>query len=177
MGQIQIQSATEDEFKSALAALSDILYQCVLQGASVGFIQPFDQRQSSNYWLEKVLPDLATGAVVVYLAKVDGIVVGCVQLGLATPANQTHRADVAKLLVHPQYQRRGIARKLMLQLESHALQVGRSLLTLDTKTGDSAEPLYLSLGYINCGTIPNFAKDPVLNRLDATTIMYKSLRW
>ena len=177
MGQIQIQVATKGDLNNDLVALSDILYQCVLGGASVGFIQPFDQRQSSNYWLEKVLPDLVAGALVLLLAKIDGIVIGCVQLGLATPQNQMHRADVAKLLVHPQYQRRGIARKLMMQLEGHALRMGRSLLTLDTKTGDSAEPLYLSMGFISSGTIPNFARDPVLNRLDATTIMYKSLRW
>ncbi|MCJ8340341.1 MAG: GNAT family N-acetyltransferase [Pseudomonadales bacterium] len=177
MSQIQIETATADNFSHCLAALSDILYQCVLQGASVGFIQPFDQHQSSQYWQDKVLPDLATGAVVLYLARIDTIIVGCVQLGLATPANQTHRAEVAKLLVHPQYQRRGIARKLLMHLESQALRLGRSLLTLDTKTGDSAEPLYLSMGFISCGTIPNFAKDPVLSRLDATTIMYKNLRW
>ncbi|EPJ55292.1 MAG: hypothetical protein OFPI_04230 [Osedax symbiont Rs2] len=177
MGQVQIQVATPEDLNNSLVALSDILYQCVLQGASVGFIQPFDQQQSSNYWLEKVLPDLAAGRLVMFLAKIDAIVIGCVMLGLATPPNQMHRADVAKLLVHPQYQRRGVAKKLMMQLQSHALRLGRSLLTLDTKTGDSAEPLYLSMGFISSGTIPNFAKDPVLNSLDSTTIMYKNLRW
>jgi ribosomal protein S18 acetylase RimI-like enzyme len=59
-----------------------------------------------------------------------------------TPANQPHRAEVRKLLVHPKLRRQGIARALMAEVERHAVALFLSLLTLDTRTGDSAEPLY-----------------------------------
>lgn len=72
--------------------------------------------------------------------------------------------------------RRGIAQMLMAELERHAHQLGRTLLTLDTRTGDNAEPLYASLGYVAIGVPPGFCRDTAdATRLDSTTIMYKRL--
>jgi hypothetical protein len=53
--------------------------------------------------------------------------------------------------------------------------LGRSLLTLDTRTGDNAEPLYASLGYHTTGIIPGYCLDPFKREFDSTTIMYKPL--
>ena len=97
------------------------------------------------------------------------------QLDLDTPPNQTHRGEVSKLLVHPSIRRRGIAQRLMVRLEAEARSCGRTLITLDTRTGDKAEPLYASLGYVVAGVIPGYARDPREDRLDATTYMYKRL--
>jgi ribosomal protein S18 acetylase RimI-like enzyme len=103
-------------------------------------------------------------------------VVGSVQLDYDTPPNQPHRADVRKLLVHPRSRRQGIARMLMRELERRARERGRTLLTLDTRSGDKAEPLYASMGYCVVGIIPGFCRDTAdAGRLDATTIMYKQL--
>ena len=56
------------------------------------------------------------------------------------------------------------------------MAAGRSLITLDTRTGDRAEPLYASLGYVTVGVIPGFSRDSHdAHRLDGTTIMYKQL--
>jgi ribosomal protein S18 acetylase RimI-like enzyme len=93
------------------------------------------------------------------------------------PANQPHRAEVSKLLVHPEYRRRGLARRMMLELEGRAGKFRKTLLTLDTRTGDAAEPLYASLGFQTTGIIPGYCLDPdATGRLDATTIMYKQLQ-
>ena len=43
-------------------------------------------------------------------------------------------------------------------LEPIAQADGRTLLTLDTVTGSSAEPLYRSLGYVEVGVIPRYAR-------------------
>jgi hypothetical protein len=56
-----------------------------------------------------------------------------------------------------------------------AQEEGRVLLTLDTRTGDAAQPLYASLGYVLAGVIPRYARAPEAPRLEATTIMYKEL--
>jgi hypothetical protein len=38
-----------------------------------------------------------------------------------------------------------------------------------------AEPLYLSLGYVQAVIIPRYAVDPEGRKLEATTILYKEL--
>ena len=81
---------------------------------------------------------------------------------------------MTKLLVHPDFRRRGIARALMIALEDHAGQRGRSLITLDT-AGASAQALYRTLGYLTVGDIPDYAMDASGRRLEATTIMYKRI--
>jgi hypothetical protein len=58
-------------------------------------------------------------------------------------------------------------------LERRAGELRRSLITLDTRTGDHAEPLYASLGYVAVGIIPDFCLDPREPKLHPTTIMYK----
>ena len=63
----------------------------------------------------------------------------------------------------------------MAEIESLARREERSLLTLDTVTGDKAEPLYASLGYRTVGVIPGYSLNPARERLDSTTLMYKAL--
>ncbi len=158
-----------------IAELAGILHACVLDGASVGFIVPFTMSEAEAFWRRKALPGVESGGVVLLGAEVDGRLVGTVQLDHDTMPNQPHRADVKKMLVHPDFRRRGIARALMRELEVRARRLNRTLLTLDTRTGDSAEPLYASLGYETTGIIPDFCRDTLTPRLDSTTIMYKRL--
>ncbi len=60
-------------------------------------------------------------------------------------------------------------------VEALARAEGRTLLTLDTRTGDAAEPLYRSMGYLTAGVIPNYARAAASPELHATTFMYKIL--
>ena len=63
----------------------------------------------------------------------------------------------------------------MIKLETPARALGKTLITLDTKTGDNAELLYAEMGYVTAGTIPGYCRDPFVEQLHATTIMYKAL--
>ncbi|MDR6675978.1 GNAT family N-acetyltransferase [Pseudomonas oryzihabitans] len=156
--------------------LQGLLSDCVALGASIGFILPLADAASRAFWTDTVIPGVEKGTRLLFAAKRQGRVVGSVQLLLDTPANQPHRAEVAKLLVHPEQRRQGIARALMLALEDAARTQGRELLTLDTRSDDHAEPLYLSLGYTVAGRIPGYALDAVqTTRRDSTTLMYKTL--
>jgi GNAT superfamily N-acetyltransferase len=159
--------------ESDLEALARILHAAVRAGASVSFILPFSLDDARDFWRGQVLPRVAAGSRRALLAELDGRIAGTVQIDLAMPPNQAHRAEVLKLLVHPEARRQGIARALMLALEDIARAEGRTLLTLDTRTGDRAEPLYLSLGYVRVGVIPGYARAPQSPDLEATTIMYK----
>ena len=155
--------------------LTALLVACVHDGASIGFVLPFSEEEAEAFWTRKVLPGVRDGTRVLLAAEANGRIIGTAQLGHDTPANQPHRADVNKLMVHPDFRRRGIARALMIEIERTARRLGRSLLTLDTRTGDSAEPLYASMGYTVSGVIPGYCLDVEKTRLDSTTVMYKAL--
>ena len=73
------------------------------------------------------------------VALANGRPVGTVQLLLAMPDNGRHRAEVVKLMVHPQARRQGIARLLMQEVQALAARHRRSLLVLDTLSGSAAQ--------------------------------------
>lgn len=164
------------EIERDLDMLADVLHAVVHDGAGVSFVVPFSTDAAREFWVDKVLPGVRSGTRRVAVARRDARIVGTAQLEFAWPPNQQHRADVTKLLVHPEARRQGIARALMLALEEIALTGGRTLLTLDTWTGGSAERLYQSLGYVTVGVIPRFARGSLTAALEPTTIMYKELR-
>jgi ribosomal protein S18 acetylase RimI-like enzyme len=172
---MEISKLAVADFTSALPGLTSLLHACVIDGASIGFILPFAPAQAESFWRDKVFPAVAQGTRIVLIARLEGEIAGTVQLDYDTPGNQLHRAEVRKLLVHPKFRRRGIAKALMAAIEAIAAGLGRSLITLDTRTGDSAEPLYTGMGYQIAGIIPGYCRDTSSNRLDPTTVMYKNL--
>ena len=95
------------------------------------------------------------------------------QLVLAQPENQPHRADVAKMLVWRSARRRGIGAALMTAAEQVAREHAKSLLVLDTASGD-AERLYDRLGWTRVGAIPGYALYPDGRPCD-TTVFWKAL--
>ena len=172
---VAISPLSATEAARQVAELGALLHACVHDGASIGFVLPFSAAESEWYWRSKVLPRVQDGVVILLVARRDGRIVGSVQLDHDTPPNQPHRAEVRKLLVHPDCRRQGIAKALMIAIESRAAALGRNLLTLDTRTGDDAEPLYTKLGYRTAGIIPGYCRDPFEEKLDPTTVMYKAL--
>ena len=164
-----------DTIDRDIAMLADVLRAVVYDGAGVSFVVPFSQDEARSFWIERVLPGVRAGTRRVLVARDEARIVGTVQIDLATPLNQRHRAEVLKLLVHPEARRRGIARSLMVALEPIARSEGRTLLTLDTWTGGHAEVLYRSLGYVTVGVIPRYARGSLAPALEPATFMYKEL--
>jgi ribosomal protein S18 acetylase RimI-like enzyme len=158
-----------------LDMLSDVLQAVVNGGAGVSFFVPFSHDDAHTFWRNNVLPDVLAGTRRVVVARSNDRIVATVQIDTGLPPNQQHRAEVAKLLVHPTARRRGIARAIMVALEAIAQSAGKTLLTLDTVTGSHAEPLYRSLGYVTVGVIPGYARSALTPDLESTTIMYKEL--
>ncbi|MBL8707769.1 MAG: GNAT family N-acetyltransferase [Rhodospirillaceae bacterium] len=153
-------------------ALIELLMDVVAGGGAVSFLPPLTEAEAAAFW-DSALADLAHRMILV--ARDDaGLILGSVQLIPAPMPNQPHRADVAKLLVHRQMRRRGIARALMQAVEAAAQTIDRNLLTLDTRRGDAAESLYRSLGYAEAGIIPRYAKNADGSFHD-TVIFYKEI--
>jgi GNAT superfamily N-acetyltransferase len=121
--------------------LAQILHACVHEGASVGFVIPFEQSEARAYWLERVAAPHATGSKLVLVATLGGAAAGTAQLDLDTMPSKRHHAEVSKVLVDPAFRRAGVGRALMGEIERRAAKEGRWLLTLDT-AGDAAEALY-----------------------------------
>ncbi len=172
---VEIEELGAEGVEAHVPALAAVLHACVQDGASVGFVLPFPVEEAEAWWRGSVAPAVRAGARLVLVAWEAGEVVGTVQLDWDTPPNQPHRAEVRKLLVHPGWRRRGVARALMAAVEARARALGRVVLTLDTRTGDAAEPLYESLGYRVAGVIPRWCVDVRRERFDATTVMYRFL--
>ena len=156
-----------------LDGLAAVLEDCVTGGASVSFMAPFSHAQARDVF-EEYAGEIERGRRLLLAAFDEGTVVGTVQVVFALPPNQPHRADIAKLLVHRSARRRGIARLLMERAEADAVAVGKTLLVLDTVTGDDAERLYERLGYERVGVIPGYALYPDGRPCD-TTVFFKTL--
>lgn len=168
-----IQLLNPIEMQAALPDFVDLLCATVDDGASVGFLPPLSTQEAEAYW-QSVLSDMAQSKLLLWGARQHGRVMGTVQLHPVLKPNGRHRAEVAKLLVHPHSRRQGIARALMVALEQEAILRGRTTLVLDTRQGDPSELLYTRLGYVKAGVIPHFARNGE-GTLDPTVFYYKWL--
>ena len=154
--------------------LIDLLRDSVEGGASVGFLSPLKREIAEAFWQDMLREVESPHRVILVATTESGEVAGSVQLALGQKENGRHRAEVQKLLVHSRYRHQGLGRRLMEAIEHEAQQRGITLLVLDTIEGELAEQLYLKLGYVRVGEIPNFALFPD-GRLWATVIFYKEL--
>jgi GNAT superfamily N-acetyltransferase len=159
---------------AALAELAEVLVDCVEGGASVNFMSPYSHDEALAFF-RKVANSVSSGDIVLLAARCDGKIVGTVQLGLDTPPNQRHRADIKKMLVHRSARGRGIGAALMAAVEAEARARGRWLVVLDTVPGENGHRLYLRAGFQQSGIVPDYAMFPD-GRLCDTAIMWKRLR-
>jgi GNAT superfamily N-acetyltransferase len=154
--------------------LSDVLIDCVEGGASVSFMFPMTRAKAEAFWRGVAVSAGREERAVLAAEDMVGTIVGTVQVIWAQPENQPHRADLAKMLVHRQARRHGIGAALLAAAEQRALSAGKTLLVLDTASGD-AERLYARQGWERAGIIPNYALWPQ-GGFCATTVFFKSLR-
>jgi GNAT superfamily N-acetyltransferase len=171
--QIEIRRLGGTELHAQLDGLASVLADCVAGGASVSFMAPFPHEQARAAF-EAFAAEAEQGSRMILGAFADGQLVGTVQVILALPPNQPHRGEIAKLLVHRSARKRGIAQLLMEHAESEARAEGKTLLVLDTVTGDDAERLYTRLGWTRVGVIPGYALYPDGRPCD-TTVFWKAL--
>ena len=171
--QIEIRRLGVTEVNAQLDGLAAVLADCVAGGASVSYLAPFSHEEARRAF-EAVAVEVEQGRRLLLAAFANDGLVGTVQVVLALPPNQPHRAEIAKLLVHRSARRRGIAQLLMERAEEEARAEGKTLLVLDTVTGDNAERLYERLGWNKVGVIPDYALYPDGRPCD-TTVFWKSI--
>jgi GNAT superfamily N-acetyltransferase len=170
---IAISTPTAEQAHTLVPVLADILIDCVQGGSSVSFLLPITRETAEGFYA-KTAARVAERSAVLFVAAIDGEIVGTVQLCPVLIENQPHRAEVAKLLVHRRGRQRGVAQALMAALEDKARAEGRTLLSLDTTTGSPAERLYEKLGWHRLGVMPGHALMATGEPSD-TTFFWKAL--
>ncbi|MEZ0334129.1 MAG: N-acetyltransferase family protein [Gemmatimonadales bacterium] len=163
------------EASERIAELSAVLMDCVEGGASVSFMAPLTRERADAFW-RGVAEGVAAGDRLLLVAedRSSGDIVGTVQVVFAVSENQSHRGDVAKMLVRRSARRRALGARLMRAAEEAALTAGKTLLVLDTVTGGDAERLYERLGWTKVGVVPDYALWPDGRPCD-TTFFYRRL--
>jgi ribosomal protein S18 acetylase RimI-like enzyme len=158
--------------EALIDGLVDLLVDCVEGGASVSFLQPLSRDRAAAFW-RSVARDVGTGGRALFVAEDQRGICGTVQLALAQPENQPHRADLAKMLVQRRVRRQGLGEALMRAAEAAAREHGKTLLVLDTAS-DEARRLYERLGWVRVGDVPAYALKPEGGYCD-TTFYYRTL--
>jgi GNAT superfamily N-acetyltransferase len=144
--------------EAQMRELALVLIDCVEGGASVSFMHPLSPAKALEFW-RGIAREVETGARALLIAEDASGIIGTVQVALAQPENQPHRADISKMLVHRRARRLGTGAALMRAAEEAAQHAGKSLLVLDTAS-DDAERLYQRLGWTLVGTVPDYALWP-----------------
>jgi GNAT superfamily N-acetyltransferase len=170
---VEIRRLTAEDGRHCVGQLADVLLDCVAGGASVSFMASLTQAEAESFF-EGVVEGVERGDRILLAAFLDSKLVGTVQVVFPWPPNQPHRADIAKLLVARPARKQGVAQRLMEHAEEASRLAGKTLLVLDTVTGDNAERLYTRMGWTRVGVIPNYALFPDGRWCD-TTIFWKQL--
>jgi GNAT superfamily N-acetyltransferase len=170
---VEVIRLSADDARARLSELAEVLVDCVEGGASVNFMAPFPHAAAEGFF-GRVIQGVEAGERILLAAVKDGRVIGTVQVVTAMPPNQPHRGEVAKLLVHRQARGAGVGWLLMEEAERQARAAGKTLLVLDTVTGDRGERLYGRMGWVRVGVIPDFALFPDGTLCD-TTVFYKAI--
>lgn len=120
-----------------IAELSNLLIAVVAKGGSVSFMYPLPISEASAFWT-RALTEADKSNRVVLGAYINDKIVGTASLLLDCPPNQPHRAEIAKMMTAPDHRGKGIARALLLELESIAIKHERMLINLDTAAEEGA---------------------------------------
>jgi ribosomal protein S18 acetylase RimI-like enzyme len=167
--ELEIRPLSGAEIRERAAELGAVLADCVAGGAPIGPMLPFPDEDARGYW-DGVAAAVDAGTRCCVAAVVDGRAQGAVQIDLATPANQPHRAVVSMLIVHRGTRNRGIGQGLLKHAEVEGALHGRTLLTFETAAESEAERLASHLGWLHAGTIPACALFPTGGYVDVVVL-------
>ncbi|KAL7912522.1 acyl-CoA N-acyltransferase [Trichoderma velutinum] len=148
-----------------LTSLRELLQHCINdepETSSLGFMAPLTDHTAISYWLE-LLPSVigpnATTTLLIATAPGSDKVVATVQLGRMPKETHSYKGEIRKLMVHPDFRRHGLGRRMMDEIEKVAKEeFALELLLLDTSKETPARQFYLRTGWTEWGICPDYAK-------------------
>ncbi|CAK0747015.1 GNAT family N-acetyltransferase [Azospirillaceae bacterium] len=137
--------------------LCDAADAAIRDGGGFGWVEPPVRETMERTWRGLLLnPDRS-----VFVGRVDGVIAGSAQM-VRPPRNneaQAHAAIMTNLFVAPWARGHGLARKLVLAVESEARREGFRIINLDVRsTQECAIHLFESLGFKHWGSHPLYAQ-------------------
>ena len=153
---LTVERATELS-EDDLATLCEAADAAIIEGGGFGWVNPPGRIALERYFRGVLLvPERA-----LYLARLDGVIVGSAQL-VRPPRNNEAQAFGATLMhafIAPYARGHGLARLLTQRVEEGARALGYQVLNLDVReTQEPAIALYESLGFIRWGIHPAYAR-------------------
>jgi ribosomal protein S18 acetylase RimI-like enzyme len=140
-----------------LADLVEATDAAIIEGGGFGWVQQQDRAMLSRHFRGVLLvPDR-----ILFLARLDGVVVGSAQLVRPSRHNeaQAFAGQLTAVYIAPYARGFGLARHLVARIEEHAAAIGFRVLNLDVReTQESAIKLFEALGYTRWGTHPAYAR-------------------
>lgn len=92
-----------------------------------------------------------------------GLVLGRIVAMGAFRRTDSHRAEIKRMRVHPDFQQRGFGQIILEALEARARTLGYTVLHLDTSTQQlSAQNFYQKNGFIKSGQVVLYGVDSIL---------------
>lgn len=153
---LSIDHVTEELSLSDLNDLCDATDDAIESDGGFGWVKLPARDIMERYW---------QGAIImphrdVFLARLDGIICGTVQM-VHTPQHneaQSHSVHLTSHFVAPWAREHGLARMLVTRVEQQAKSIGKMVVNLDVReTQEAAISLYESMGYNHYATHPAYA--------------------
>jgi len=137
--------------------LCDAADEAIRAGGGFGWVKLPARDILERYWKGV----LAMPARMLFVARLDGVICGTVQL-VTPPRNNEAQSFAVTLTTHfiaPWARNHGLSRMMLEKAEKRALEDGFAVINLDVReTQESAIKLYESLGYVHFGTHPYYAR-------------------
>jgi GNAT superfamily N-acetyltransferase len=123
-------------------------------GGAVGFAADAPE-EDIRATAEEAIADVRAGRTRLFALDADGELAGAVFLRRGAKATVRHRADVVRLMVHPDLQGRGWGKALLDAVVAHATTIGLEQLLLSARGGTSLPEFYLKQGWVQVGLFPD----------------------
>lgn len=148
----QAEELQENDLDDLCEATAD----AIREGIGFDWVRPPERLRLAAYWRGVLLVPQR----ILFLGRLNGTVVGSVQLVKPAPNNEAgaFAAEIDTHFVAPWARGHGLARALLEAAEAAARRAGFSVIRLDVReTQDAAINLYESNGYVRWGTLSRYA--------------------
>lgn len=137
--------------------LCDATDSAIEAGGGFGWVKLPSREVLERYWQGV----LTMPARLMFVARLDGVVCGSVQLVMPPKNNeaQGHSVHLTANFIAPWARGHGLARMMVEAAEEKARAMGFAVINLDLReTQEAAIKLYESMGYVNFGAHPFYAR-------------------
>ena len=156
---IEIVELAPSDVVAAADELAQLLLDAHAKGMALGLAAPLERERAAETW-RTTASLLDPSDRVLLTARVDGAVVGVVQIVRASAENGAHRAEIVRFAVRADMRGRGVGRALLEAAVERARELDLTLLWLSTHAGTDSDRIYERLGWTRMGTMPGYSTRP-----------------